>query len=205
MKVSAPFAAALALAASACAEGEAGAAEASTAAAAPASRDVAGAAWNVDPANSRLGFSATQNGEVFEGVFERFDAAIVFDPDNLADASIDVTIDMGSAKTGDRQRDSALPGSDWFKVKDYPTARFASSDIAESGPGAYSAAGTLTIRDVTKDVVLPFTLAIDGDRATAEGAVSLVRTDFGVGRGEFADGKWVGVDVEVSVSIEATR
>lgn len=161
--------------------------------------------WIVDMDQSRLGFTASQNDKAFEGRFKDFDAAIVLDPDNLDAASIDVTISMSSAETGDRQRDSALPGKDWFDVKNYETARFVSTDISSTGDNTYEARGALTIRDVTEDIILPFSLVIDGDTAKAEGAVTLMRDTFGVGRGEFTTGKWVGLSVEVTVDISATR
>lgn len=162
-------------------------------------------AWRVDYAESRLGFTATQTGKSFDGVFEKYDAEIVFDPSDLSTASIDVAVDMTSATTGDKQRDAALPGSDWFKAKDFPSARFQSSNVEEAGQGAYVAHGSLTIRDATKNVDLPFTLAIDGDKAKANGELMLLRTDYGVGQGEFATDEWVGLEVKVTVEIVATK
>ena len=138
-------------------------------------------------------------------MFEKYDAKIVLDPDNPADAQIDVTVDMSSAKTGDKQKDSALPGSDWFKAKEFPTARYVATTVGKQADGSYVAEGDLTIRGVTKPLALPFALTIDGDTATAKGEASLVRSDFGVGEGEFADGTWVGLDVKVTVDIVATR
>lgn len=161
--------------------------------------------WIVDRANSRLEFSGTQTGDAFTGAFAAFDAAIVLDPADLSAASIMVVVDISSAKTGDRQRDAALPTADWFSAKAFPKATFAASEIVAVGDGAYEARGKLTIREATRDLALPFTLAIDGDKAVADGAATLVRTDFGVGQGEFATGQWVGLDVKVSFHIEASR
>lgn len=161
--------------------------------------------WAVDKSASRLAFTATQTGEAFEGRFENFTASIVFDPDDLSAAHIVVAVDPASARTGDRQRDTALPGSDWFRTRDYPTARFESREVSRTGEGAYEARGALTMRDVTRDIALPFTLAIDGARARAEGGVTLIRTDWGVGQGEFATDQWVGTEVGVKFVIEATK
>lgn len=161
--------------------------------------------WVVDVESSRLGFEGVQTGNKFAGEFEKFDAAIVFDPEDIGNARIKVEVDTGSAKTGDRQRDGALGGADWFAVKTFPKATFVSNDVELTGDGAYAANGTLTIRNVARDLRLPFTLAIEGDRATAEGEVTLTRTDFGVGQGEFATAQWAGLDVKVFFNIEATR
>ncbi|MEX0645843.1 MAG: YceI family protein [Parvularculaceae bacterium] len=161
--------------------------------------------WTVDMTTSRLGFSASQTGKPFEGQFEKFDAKIAFDPADLSKSSIDVAIDMTSAKTGDRQRDQALPGSDWFKTKDFPTARFAATEVEEAGEGRYIAHGSLTIRDATKPIDLPFSLEINGDAAHAQGEATLMRVDFGVGQGEFATDEFVGLEVRVIVDVTATR
>ncbi|MEQ1930843.1 MAG: YceI family protein [Parvularculaceae bacterium] len=161
--------------------------------------------WTVDYAASRLGFTATQSGAAFEGEFEKFDAKIALDPDNPATAMIEVTIDMTSAATGDQQRDTALPGSDWFKVREFPSARYVATKVVRAADGSFVAEGDLTIRGVTKPLPLPFTLVIAGDAATAKGEATLMRTDFGVGEGEFADGAWVGLDVKVTIDIRATR
>lgn len=163
-------------------------------------------AWVVDKAASRIEFSGTQTGKAFTGAFEDFAATIVFDPEDLSAARIDVVIDTGSAKTGDRQRDAALPGAEWFSSKAFAEARFASTSVTAAGAGAYVASGKLSIRGVEKDLSLPFTLSIADGRATADGAVLLNRVDFGVGQGEeFLTDKWVGYDVKVTVHIEATR
>lgn len=161
--------------------------------------------WVVDKAKSRLEFAATQTGREFSGRFETFDASIAFDPADLSASTIEVVVDMNSARTGDRQRDAALPTSDWFAAKAFPKAVFRATEIVSTGEGAYEARGALTIRDATRNLVLPFTVAIDGARAAADGEASLVRTDFGVGQGEFRTDEWVGFDVTVTFHIEATR
>jgi polyisoprenoid-binding protein YceI len=161
--------------------------------------------WIVDKAKSSLRFRATQTGREFEGEFERFEAKIAFDPDNLSNSSIDATVDMTSARTGDKQRDTALPGEDWFAVKRFPTAWFFADGLVKTDEGAYEARGALTMRGEVRPLTLPFTLAIDGDTATARGAVTILRTDFGVGQGDFATGEWVGLEVKVEVDIVATR
>jgi polyisoprenoid-binding protein YceI len=171
----------------------------------PQNDNGATAGWIVDKAKSWVSFTGTQTGKEFTGRFSNYGAAIVFDPDDLSMAEIEVGIDMSSAKTGDKQRDDALPGKDWFAAAAFPLARFSASDVVATGAGAYEARGRLTIREATRDLALPFTLSIDGSRATADGAVTLVRTDYGVGQGEFATGEWVGLDVKVSFHIEATR
>lgn len=161
--------------------------------------------WIVDAKTSTLGFSATQTGKAFKGAFQKFSPVILFDPANLAASSIKVTVDMASARTGDGQRDAALPTPDWFDAKKFPQAKFVSTKIVAKGQGAYEAVGTLTIRDVSLPLTLPFALTITGDKAAAKGAVTLQRQKFGVGKGDFATDEWVGFDVAVSYVINAVR
>jgi len=175
--------------------------------AAPATSDKPLAApshWTVDKGATQIEFTGSQTGKEFTGRFSSFDIEIVFDPDNLGASHIKATIDTASASTGDRQRDDALPSADWFASSTYPAAVFESTDIRASG-GGYEANGKLTIRGLSKDIALPFTLDIRGDKATADGSLSLLRTDFGVGQGEFSTGEWVGLDVKIAIHVEATR
>ena len=160
--------------------------------------------WTVDTGASRIEFTGSQTGKEFTGTFSAFDIEIVFDPDNLGASRIKATIDTASASTGDRQRDDALPSADWFAASTYPAAVFESTDIRATG-GGYAANGKLTIRGISKDIALPFTLDISGDKATADGSLTLLRTDFGVGQGEFSTGEWVGLDVKIVIHVEATR
>ncbi len=162
-------------------------------------------AWRIDKAASRIAFTGLQTGKAFTGVFENFDATVVLDTADLSAARIVAVIDTGAAKTGDRQRDAALPGADWFSVAAFPEARFMSQTVTATGNGGYEARGTLSVRGVEKDLALPFTLLIGNGRATADGTVSLNRRDFGLGQGEFLTDQWVGYDVRVSIHIEAIR
>ena len=161
--------------------------------------------WKLDPTKSRLGFSGTQTGTKFEGSFTRYSAAIVFDPDHLDSSHITVSVDLASAATGDTQRDTALPGTDWFDIADFPQAKFDTTTIQSRGAGAYEAAGVLTLRGVSHPLVLPFTLEITGAVAHASGHVQLARTAFGVGQGPWATGQWVALDVGVDIDIIAAR
>jgi len=162
-------------------------------------------AWRIDSQASRIAFTGTQTGKEFTGAFETFDLTVVLDPADLSAARIEAVIDTGSAKTGDRQRDAALPGADWFSTAAFPQARFESESVTASGEGDYEAHGKLSIRGIVKEIAFPFTLTIETGRAVADGQIALNRTDFGLGQGEFLTDKWVGYDVDVTVHIEATR
>jgi polyisoprenoid-binding protein YceI len=161
--------------------------------------------WQVDPAKSHLGFSGIQTGVKFQGSFGKWQAEISFDPTHPEAGHAKVTIDLASARTGDTQRDTALPQPEWFDTASHPQASFEADHFIAKGGDAYEAPGKLTIRGTAKDVVLPFTLAISGDQATAKGHLSLVRSDFGIGQGPWSTGQWVALEAGVDVDLTATR
>ena len=161
--------------------------------------------WTVDAANSKLGFKGAMNGDAFNGVFRRWSAQIAFDPKNLAGSKAVVSVDVASAATGDADRDQAMPGADWFSAKTQPRASFVATSFKDLGGGRYQAAGNLTLRGVTRPLVLPFTLAISGDTARMNGSVVLNRTAFGIGQGQWKTGDVVATEVSVNVALTAHR
>jgi polyisoprenoid-binding protein YceI len=162
------------------------------------------AEWTVVPGESALTFAGVQTGEKFTGRFGKFGANISFDPDRLDDAKVAVTVDIASAATGDRQRDTAMPSKEWFDAGSFPQARFESRKVVRTAAG-YEATGDLTLRGVTREIHLPFTLEIDGRKARAKGHVDLKRDVFGVGQGDWATGDWVALDVAVDFDLKAER
>jgi polyisoprenoid-binding protein YceI len=163
------------------------------------------ASWTIDQTKSSIGFAGTQTGQPFSGGFSSYMAVIDFDPANPAAGHALITIHTASAKTGDTQRDEALPGADWFNTAAFPDAIFKATSFKPLGGNQYDAIGTLTIRDKTLPVTLPFTFTPNGDDATATGKLVLTRIDYGVGQGSWATGDWVGLNVTVTIKLVATK
>lgn len=161
--------------------------------------------WNVVGDKSAVEFTGTQLGAEFTGEFEAFTADITFSPDDLAGSSVEVLIDIASANTQSADRDSQIVAPDWFDAAQWPTAKFVTKSFAETSAGKYEAVADLTIRDVTREVVLPFDLVITDGTAEAVGSVTIKRTDFGVGQGQWTDTSQVGDDVTIRVTINATK
>ena len=162
-------------------------------------------AWTVDKTVSKLGFSSTFSGDAFSGAFRRWDAVIRFDPKNLAGSSVTATIDAGSAATGDKDRDQALPGKDFFAAAQFPRATFTASSFKDLGGGHYQAIGQLTIRGVAKPLTLPFTLAITGKQARMTAVIAVNRLAFGVGQGEWRATEVLPAAVNVSIDLTARQ
>jgi len=160
--------------------------------------------WRVQ-AGGKLGFRADYSGTPVEGSFKRWDADIVFDPEDLPGSSISVTIDLASVDSADSDRDNMLTSDSFFDVATHPRARFRSSRITHRDGNAYRAAGTLSFHGQSKPLTLDFTLDIKGDDAKAAGSAALSRTAFGVGSGQWASTDDIKDAVAVTFSFTAKR
>ena len=127
-----------------------------------------------------------------------------FSPDNLAASRLEVTIDVASLATGDKERDDTLRDADLFAVKKFPQARFSATQIVKSASG-YEAVGKLTIRDATREARVPFTFRVASEAGTnagyMAGKTTLKRLDYGVGQGDWKATDQVGNDVSVSFAL----
>lgn len=99
-----------------------------------------------------------------------------FDPQADELGAIDVTIGTGSVDTGSPGRDRDLAGEDFFWTDRYPTMHFISRHAVRTGPHAGRVEGDLTLRGVTRPVVL---LVAMGDHA-ATATTSVKRSEFGM-------------------------
>ncbi|HEV2679787.1 MAG TPA: YceI family protein [Rhodanobacter sp.] len=157
--------------------------------------------YTVQPAASTLGFSDTFQGEAFNGHFGQWTAAISYDAANLATSKFDVEVALASVKTGDKDRDGALPGSDFFDIAKFPKAHFVSTGFHQSG-ALVIADGNLTLRGVTKPVSLNVTFKPQGKGATLDVTGTVKRLDFGVGGGDYADTSVIGADVKITAHLQ---
>jgi polyisoprenoid-binding protein YceI len=153
--------------------------------------------WTLQPQASKLTFVGIQAGAEFEGAFERFSADIAFDPQDLAGSRFDVKIDMASVNSRDSERDDAMKSDDLFACKQFPAAHYVAERFTAKGGNKFSAAGKLTLRDVTREVPLEFTFEQKNGSAWLKGSAQLKRLDFGVGQGDWKDTENVGNEVQV--------
>lgn len=160
--------------------------------------------WDVDYGRSHLGFSGKQSGESFEGGFKNFTVTIDLDPTHPEGGKITASIDIASATAGSADRDTYLPHSDWFNTAKFPKAEFVSTSIhSGSTPSCFEAAGNLTIKGISQPLTLPFCLKPEGDHMRATGSVTLLRNNFSIGTGQWADEGVVANAVMVNLDIAA--
>jgi cytochrome b561/polyisoprenoid-binding protein YceI len=160
--------------------------------------------WTVRP-GSAIRFATSWSGQEIAGSFATWTATIRFSPEALDTSSVRVVIDIASLSTGRGDVDSSLPGETWFDTAKFPQATFTSDRFEKVGADRYRASGTLTMRGVSRPLSFPFTLKISGDEATMDAAISLDRTRFGVGQGEYAATDSIPADVAVKVALKARR
>ena len=161
----------------------------------------------LDPARSSLEFNFLQAGAQNKGRFRHFTVSLDFSADNLAASRLEVVIDMTSLDTGDQERDDTLRDADLFAVKKFPQARFSAAQIVKSATG-YEAVGKLTIRDVTRELRVPFSFRTAPEGGVTAGYMTgktaLKRLDYGVGQGDWKATDQVPNDVGVSFNLRLT-
>jgi polyisoprenoid-binding protein YceI len=84
----------------------------------------------------------------------------------------------------------------------YPTAHYVADKFSVKGDGRYTAAGKLTLRDVTREVPVEFTCESGVNGTWLKGSATLERLDFGVGQGEWQDTTMVANEVAVRFEIK---
>src|ERR1700728_3650901 len=113
--------------------------------------------FSSDPAKSTLQFSFVQAGATNAGKFAKFPVALDAAADGSAASKLDVTVDMTTMDSGDKDRDDTLRGPDLFSVAKFPQAHFIATQIAKTATG-FDAVGQLTIRGVTRPQHVTFAL-----------------------------------------------
>ncbi len=163
--------------------------------------------YTLDPAKSQLEYTFVQAGAQNKGTFRKLSTTLDFAADNLAASKLDVVVDMSSLDTGDKERDDTLRGSDLFNVAKYSQSRFTSTQIVKTANG-YDAVGKLTLRGVSRDIHVPFTLRTATEQGKAvgylTGQTTIKRLDFGVGQGDWKSTEWVSDAVTISYSVRLT-
>lgn len=176
--------------------------ETGTAAPVVAADPGAGAASGWAVQSGTLGITVTQMGGAVAGSFGEWSAVINFEepaaPGPAGD--VEVTVAIASLQLGTVTQQAM--GADYFDSASFPTALF-KAEIEKLAQG-YQAVGTLTIKDQTVPVTLPFDLVLEGDSAKMSGGLTLNRLDFGIGK-SLPDESSLGFAVDVAVELEAKR
>lgn len=143
--------------------------------------------WIVDPAHSRIGFSVRHAMvSTVRGAFTEFESRLYFDGRDPRRSRAEVLLSTASVQTGVEQRDDHLMGRDFLDARTYPHIRFASTAVGVAGPDVYRMIGDLTIRDITRPVVLELTYIgyvtdpFGYQRAGFDGTTTIDRSEWGL-------------------------
>jgi polyisoprenoid-binding protein YceI len=170
--------------------------------------------WSLDPAHSRIGFHVRHLMiSNVHGRFERWDGVLEFDPDHATQCRVHVSIDAASIDTLELQRDAHLRSPEFFDAENHPTITFETTEIERHTLDDYEVSGNLTIRGVTRRVLLDVSrsqVIVDhaGQQRVAfavSGAIS--RKDYGLTWNFVLEtgGVMVGDKVTIEAEIEAVR
>lgn len=111
------------------------------------------------------------------GTLSGLKGIIDFDLVDLTKSRFDVTVDVNTIDTGIGLKNKHAKAENFLDAENYPTIRFASSTITPSDDG-FVATGQLTIKDVSKEVTIPFTFDDQGNEGVFRGAFELNRKDY---------------------------
>jgi polyisoprenoid-binding protein YceI len=151
-------------------------------------------------AGSKVHFVIRNFGIKTGGDFTGLKGNIVFNPNELANSTFDVTADATTVDTDNNMRDNHLRKSDFFDVEKYPQIRFVSTRITTStNAGRFYIFGNLTIKGVTKAVEFGFSATPSANGYLFKGEFTINRRDFGVGGNSFS----LSDNVTVSLSVTA--
>lgn len=180
-----------------------------TSAAAPTSAAAQRTSWQIDPAHTQVWFSvkhmmfATVKGQ-FPGVA----GELTLDGQDPAASKIEVQLDAASIDTRNEQRDAHLRSGDFFDVETYPQLTFVSRNVESLGGTKYRITGDLTIRGVTREVVLDAEETGRGtdpwgqEKLGFTATTSIDRKDFGLTWNQALEAGGVLVSDQVRISID---
>jgi polyisoprenoid-binding protein YceI len=150
---------------------------------------------------SSLTFVSKQMGVPVNGRFQRFQAELNFDPLQPEATRGAVVVELASIDTGSAEANDEVKGKDWFFVKNFPLARFEIRSVKPLGGNRFEIRGPLTIRNVTRDIIVATAFRMDNGLGLFAGSHVLKRLDFGIGTGEWGDPDTVANEVEVRFSL----
>ena len=149
---------------------------------------------------SEIRFVSKQQGVNVEGRFRKWKANIDFRPKELAKSKAEVEVELASIDLASDASERETTRALWFDTPRFPIAKFVSTSIAATGPDRYAIAGTLSMKGIAKDVVVPIAVKNDATGNTvAEGQFTIKRLEFNVGEGLWSDTDAIANDVSIRI------
>jgi polyisoprenoid-binding protein YceI len=170
--------------------------------------DVIAKTYTLAPSNTTIQFKVRNLGIMHvTGNFLKFTGTVVTDETDLTKSKVDVSIETASIDTGINKRDKHLRSEDFFEVGKFPTMKFVATTIEKDGADHLKLSGNLTIKGITKPVVLLVTPATTDDKEALRGLLqgatattTVNRKDFGVSWGAV-----IGDEVTITVTTHLNK
>lgn len=113
--------------------------------------------YAIDPVHSSVAFGIRHFVAKVPGKFSKVEGLIKVDRENLAKSTVEATIQAASINTDNQKRDDHLRSADFLDAAKFPTITFKSRTWKKTGENTFDVAGDLTMKDVTREVVLKVT------------------------------------------------
>jgi polyisoprenoid-binding protein YceI len=169
--------------------------------------------WQLDAVHTNFFFAVKHTYATVRGQFMDFSGDVYFDPDNPAKSRFDFVIKVNSVDTKVSKRDTHLRSPDFFDAAKYPEITFKSSRVSRGGDNIYIVEGTLTIKDVSRDLALEFVYHGQKENPLKAGEIvagldttlTIDRLEYHVGDGKFYKMGIVGKDIDILFTVELLR
>jgi polyisoprenoid-binding protein YceI len=173
------------------------------------------ATWELDLAHTGIGFKVRHlMVSSVRGDFGKFSGSIVYDETDITKSGARITIEAASINTRVAKRDEHLRSPDFLDAANHPVITFQSKRVEKAGEGKLRMIGDLTLRGVTKEVVLdvegptPAIRDLQGYlRVGGQATARIHRKDFGLvwNKALETGGVVVGDEVEITIDVEIFR
>lgn len=166
-------------------------------------------AYTLDPSHSQIVFSYNHLGfSTTTGMFSGFEGKIMFDQEDPAASSVEVSFPVTTMLTGWKPREDHFMSADLFNAAENELVTFKSTGIEVTGEKTAKITGDLTMHGITKAVVLDAMMTQIGEHPMAkkpwvgfDATTSVLRSDYGLGMAA----PFVSDEVAISISIEAQK
>lgn len=170
--------------------------------------EVASGTYQLDPAHTivlaqwnHMGYSNPT------AHFGNVEGTLVYDAADVTKSSVQVTLPLSGLTGFTAKFDEHLRSADFFDAAKFPAATFKSTKVEAAGTNKLTVTGDLTIKDITKPVVLDVTINAGGEHPMMkvpavgfDATTTIKRTDFGVG----AYAPNVSDEVKIHITTEAS-
>ncbi len=139
--------------------------------------------------------------------FGQVEGTLVYNAEDVSQSSVEVTLPLAGLNSFTAKFDEHLRSADFFDAAKFPSATFKSTKVESAGTNKLTVTGDLTIKDITRPVVLDVTINAAGEHPMMkvpavgfDATTTLKRSDFGVG----AYAPNVSDEVQLRITTEAT-